>query len=487
MCKRILLSVLIASSAFFPAFPQTDARESYEKFRQQVLGQYDDFRNEANRRYADFLRQAWEAYQQEPAIPKPKDEKQPPVVMPDKDRDKPVEDKPVTIEEVVSPPEPQPQPQPIAPVREQPNVEERTVAFSYCHTECKVRFPTRCTLSLAKCDKHALADAWGKLSATDYDNTIKDCLELRERYRLCDWAYLQLLHLMAETCLGKTNEATLLTAFIFSQSGYDMKLGLAGGNVCLLFASRHMIYDMGYFKVNGKQYYPLEPSKGGMLICDAVFPEGKPLDLTITRTMSLSFDATTPRIIKSKRFPEVNASVSTNRNLMNFYNSFPSSMTDNDFMTRWAIYANSPMDEETKKQLYGCIAPSVAGLSAKEATERLLNFVQTGFEYEYDDKVWGQDRAFFAEETLFYPYCDCEDRSILFSRLVRDLLGLKVVLVYYPGHLATAVKLEENVAGDYMVIGNDRFTVCDPTYIGAPVGRTMPGMDNQTARVIMLH
>ena len=145
------------------------------------------------------------------------------------------------------------------------------------------------------------------------------------------------------------------------------------------------------------------------------------------------------------------------------------------------------MDEETKRQLDGGSAPSVAGLSAKEATERLLNFVQTGFEYEYDDKVWGQDRAFFAEETLFYPYCDCEDRSILFSRLVRDMLGLKVVLVYYPGHLATAVKFEENVAGDYMVIGNDRFTVCDPTYIGAPVGRTMPGMDNQTARVIMLH
>ena len=89
--------------------------------------------------------------------------------------------------------------------------------------------------------------------------------------------------------------------------------------------------------------------------------------------------------------------------------------------------------------LYTPLREQLAGLDKKEAAERLLNFVQTAFVYEYDEKVWGHDRAFFAEETLFYPYCDCEDRSILFSRLVRDLLGLDAVLVYYPGHLATAV------------------------------------------------
>lgn len=95
------------------------------------------------------------------------------------------------------------------------------------------------------------------------------------------------------------------------------------------------------------------------------------------------------------------------------------------------------------------------------------------------------DRAFFAEETLFYPYCDCEDRFILFSRLVRDLLGLDVMLVYYPGHLATAVAFGEEVKGDCLLLDGRKFTVCDPTYIGAPVGRTMPGMDNAEATVIL--
>ena len=116
--------------------------------------------------------------------------------------------------------------------------------------------------------------------------------------------------------------------------------------------------------------------------------------------------------------------------------------------------------------------------------------MQTAFIYEYDDKVWGGDRAFFAEESLHYPYCDCEDRSILFTRLVRDLLGLKCVLVYYPGHLASAVQFTDSEAlakgGDYINVNGSKFVIADPTYIGAPVGSTMPDMDNASAKVILL-
>ena len=118
----------------------------------------------------------------------------------------------------------------------------------------------------------------------------------------------------------------------------------------------------------------------------------------------------------------------------------------------------------------------------------LLNWVQTCFVYGYDDQVWGKDRAFFPAETLYYPYSDCEDRSILFSRLVRDLLGLDVLLLYYPGHLATAVCVDEGqLRGDYLLYNNRKFMVCDPTYINAPAGATMPKMNNNEAKVILLN
>ena len=144
------------------------------------------------------------------------------------------------------------------------------------------------------------------------------------------------------------------------------------------------------------------------------------------------------------------------------------------------------MSEQTKSSLYPRLRAAIAGKSQREAANVLLNFVQKAFDYGYDEKIWGQDRAFFAEETLYYPYSDCEDRSILFSRLIRDLLDLDVVLVYYPGHLATGVHFDEDGPGDYLTVGGCRYIICDPTYIGAPVGRSMPNLEDAAVQAILL-
>ena len=58
--------------------------------------------------------------------------------------------------------------------------------------------------------------------------------------------------------------------------------------------------------------------------------------------------------------------------------------------------------------------------------------------------------------------------------------------MHYPGHLATAIHFDDDVPGDYISYEGEKFTVCDPTYIGARVGRTMPDMDNAEAEIILL-
>ena len=77
----------------------------------------------------------------------------------------------------------------------------------------------------------------------------------------------------------------------------------------------------------------------------------------------------------------------------------------------------------------------------------------------------------------------------MFTRIIRDLLDLKRILIYYPGHLASAVELTEgHNVGDYIECKGHRYYISDGTIIGygAPVGQTMRGMDNQTAKVIIL-
>lgn len=483
---RHLFALLVISSIPLVSHAQADKfRKQYDEFKRHAMQQYNDFRNKANKDYADFLKKAWEQYGAQPPVPKPKDDTIPPVVLPKEDEDKPIDTKPVPIKDVITSPTPEPQPKPIEPIHEQPQ-EDTAVDFSFYGTVCKVRYNEDLKFSLADCNNISVSKAWEILSSDSCNNTIRDCLSVRKNLKLGDWAYLNMLNSFAKKVLGDTNEATLLTAYIYCQSGYKMRLATAKEKLYLLYASKYSIYNVMYYEIGGEKFYPLNCKEEVVYACDADFPKEQPLSLQMVSAQNLAFSASNMRTLVSKRYPQLSIQVQVNKNLVDFYNNYPVSEVGDNFMTRWAMYANTPMEKEVKQSLYPALREQISGLSDKEAVERLLNWVQTAFVYEYDNKVWGYDRAFFAEETLYYPYCDCEDRSILLTRLVRDLLGLKCILIYYPGHLASAVCFNEQVNGDYILLNGKRFTVCDGTYIGAPVGKTMPEMDNKTATVILL-
>ena len=161
---------------------------------------------------------------------------------------------------------------------------------------------------------------------------------------------------------------------------------------------------------------------------------------------------------------------------------------DENFMTRWATLAEYPFEQQVKDSLVTKMKQKVAGMSQFEAVQQILWWVQTGFKYEYDEKVWGYDRAFCPEETLFYPYADSEDRSILLARLVRDVVGIDVVLIYYStDHLAAAVDFTDAVVvGDFLKLEDRRFIICDPSYIGGHVGETMPTMKNSETTIVQV-
>ena len=465
-----------------------DFDEIYSSFRQQAKEEYNNFRRQCNKEYAEFMEQTWRQFHGLlPKAPPIKDKPVPP--MPYDGGEEEIKDKQLPYVDIVPIVPPTPQPKPVEPIKEQPQPVDERFAFRFYGTEGKVRLGNDMRFTLSGTSETDVADAWRRLSGErKLDNVIRDCLELRIRHGLCDWAYLQMLQELGnQFCGADTNEATMLTAYLYCQSGYKMRLGRGKSRrLYLMVASRHSIYGIPYFQIEGEDFYPLDCEENGLYICEATFPKEQPLSLWITQETKLADRPSDVRTLKAERYPQVTATIRENRNLIDFYNSYPTSQVGENFMTRWAMYANTPLAQGVKEALYPSLRNAIQGKSPHEAADMLLNFVQTAFVYEYDDKVWGNDRAFFAEETLYYPYADCEDRSILFSRLVRDLLGLKVVLVYYPGHLATAVHFTDQVSGDYILLNGQRFTVCDPTYIDAPVGATMPDMDNSGAKIILL-
>lgn len=506
--------ILLSFAVLLPTYGQgRNSFEEYKKKKNTEFNNYskkkkkdfEDYRRKRNEEFAEYLRKTWIGKKSNPKVDRPKDEQKPPVIF-DNETPVPVAPTPVPFDEVIPAPKPEPQPQPIEPIKEvpapkpTPSPEPKpspkpeptkpvmpTQKFSLYGTEAAVRFDKSKAFRLPDISENSVADAWLKLSGDDYTNIVVDCLNLRKELKLGDWAYLTMIGKMAESLLGKeTNESTLLTAFVYSQSGYKMRLANDNGKLRMLYASKHMIYDHPFFNIDGDYFYCFGASPQSLKVADTKYPNEKPLSLVLYDQPKFGYVQGGKKTRKSRKYPEVVTNVAVNTNLLDFYTDYPASILGDNVVTKWAVYGNMPLSEDVKKQLYPSLKAAILNCSKKDAVEKLLNYVQTGFEYEYDDKVWGQDRPFFAEESLHYPYCDCEDRAVLFSRLVRDLVGLDVILVFYPGHLASAVEFPGDVSGDYIDYNGRKFTVCDPTYIGAPVGLTMPNMDNATAKVILL-
>lgn len=467
-----------------------DLNANFDDFNQSMQQDFENFRNQINEAYANFLREAWKQFDADAPIPQPKEKDVPPVIKPqeDKPQPRPREDRVLPIKPVVvTIPKAEPQPEPIEPIEEQPKGDAtQYVDFTVFGTQCRIRFGDEERFRLPAVNKDAIADLWVRLATPAYNNTLHDCLQLRRDHQFSDWAYLHLLDSASQACLGKGNEATLLMAYLYCQSGYKMRMGIADNRLFMLFGSKHVLFNRSYYTIGDCYYYPYGGNAEKLYICEVPFPQEQPLSMLLPQEQRFDYKASAPRSLKSAAFPKVLVEATVNKKALSFYASYPPSMINENQQTLWAMYANMPMPKAISQTFMAAMKEKIAGLSQLEAMERLLNFVQTAFVYEYDDKVWGYDRAFFPEETLYYPYCDCEDRSILLSRMVRDLLGLRCVLIHYPGHLAMAVQFTDDVKGDCIMLQGEKFTVCDPTYIGAHVGETMPGMNNAEAKAILL-
>lgn len=455
--------------------------EIFKQFKQQQIESYKDFRKEANQKYIEFMRGKWDWFSSETSIKDIENDIKPMPApsAPDKEEIKGLKKEVLEHGKVVNAYRKQKeQPHPLMPITENGQATQ-TFQFQAYGTKMEVRLQSGEKYKLNSAAENDVADMWMYLSSKSFNNMLHDCLQLREEHNLCDWAYLNILKALSQQYYGEnTNEAVVMQAFLFNQSGYKTRIGRSKTNrLYMLVASPNTIYEKPYFKIKEEVFYPLDYQESGLYVFAHEYPEEKELNLSLEKVPIFDMATSDAHTLKSKAADSLSIDLKFNSNLMDFYYSYPQSHIHNDEMTKWTIYASTPLSESVKKQLYPILKSKIEGKTDVEAANLLIGFVQTAFEYQLDEVVWGKDHPFFPEETLFYPFSDCEDRAALFSNLIRDLLGLNTVLLYYPGHLAMAVKFNEQVEGKTFLIDNGEYTYCEPTCSSyVPVGWCPPNL-----------
>ena len=366
-----------------------------------------------------------------------------------------------------------PQPKPKAKPAVQSSLQKEfypSVAINYCNTKLYIDASMKGVINITSSQECAVADGYEALCRSNYKPLIANCQQAQKDFRLNDWGVFLFVKTAAEALCNDENSCIVMQQFLLNELGYRAKMARRGDrNQLLLFvATDCMVYGHPYFTKEGLNYYNINGTEAcTFYMCNQDSKKAKtPVAMRLNNVPALNSGVVSRQ--RTNKAGNVSVSVNVSKSLMDFYASMP--------QCDYGVYAKAPVAGSLAQEVLGALRPLVQGKSEVDAANLLLNFVQTGFKYATDEEQFGFEKPFFVEELFYYPACDCEDRSVLFGWLVRELLGLDVVYLDYPNHIATAVQFKGDVKGDFLTVDGKRYTVCDPTYIGASIGMTMPNL-----------
>ncbi len=460
------------------------AQNDFNAWKMQQLNEFSDYKTKQDKEFAGFLKATWvelDTLKGKPLLEKRK------IITPPKapktELKKSSAKKPILVKLPPQKPIPKPSPKPQQIINQpvkghiiEVNNFGIPLIFPY---DKKIRQPLR-----GRINKDTISQQWSLLAKSEYEPLLKQLQSSKQQLKLNDWAYAVLINKVAEKLYPeRKNEQALFSWFVLIKSGYKARIAFKNRRIYLLLASQQKIYSTTYLTYDKTKYYALDFDGGKQPRLHKVFTydanykgSDQALDMQLPQLMATGLSEQKRDLEFKYANKQYKINSNTNKYLIDFMSTYP--------QVHWGVFFNSQLNNSTRQQIIEQFRPLVKGLTEQEALNLLLRFVQTSLTYATDDKQFGYENPLFAEETLFYPASDCEDRAILFAWLVQELLALDVVGLHYPGHIATAVKLNMPIDGDSITYQGNKYLIADPTYINANIGTTMPQHKNSKVEFV---
>ena len=467
------------------------AESDYEKWRSQTLNDFQTYLDENDKAFIQFLQQKWQPVTVDPARqpdPEPK-----PVTPPQAPQPAPVAGKkPSDPTPKVSLPTPEPvKAPPVAvtppakpPVAAVPPLKsgQQQASFDfYGHAIAVPYHPQFRRNYNGGLNSKNIAAYWQQLAGSPHKETVTALQQQAQQLQLNDWGTAKLIDEFVRHLHRDTSSRQLTSWFLLVKAGYDARVAY-DQRIHLLMTSDQELFGVNFFRLNNKRYYavtlndqPLKPGK--VFTYDGQHEEGKRV-LDFSNPTRFAVGGAEKERVLSFRAGQQDYKIRIlyPEQYVRYFSSFPQLSLPN--------YFRAGLPAVTTDSLLSQLRPVVAGQTELEAVNRLLRFVQTAFAYKTDEDQFGSENYLFPLETLHYPFSDCEDRAALFAWLTETLLGLDVVILDYPGHVATAVAFSNEVSGDSVRYNNKRYVVADPTFINANSGMAMPQFASTQPKII---
>jgi len=315
-----------------------------------------------------------------------------------------------------------------------------------------------------------------------FQATVNSISDFSSEKQLNGWSQLQFIQTVASNRFRNSNSMVLFTWMALIHTGFLARVCYSNNEVFLMVPFNVKTYlpyieadegDLNYYLI----LFPGQEFSEGKVKSYEKYQHPAPL-----QELSL-YVKTLPQLGNSK----INKILIWNKdiiplviskNLIDFYASYP----DCDL----TVPGNTPLSAGLLKSLDTYFLPKFAGKSDIEKVNTLLGFIQFAIQYQTDEQQFGRENYLFPEETLFYPFADCEDRVSLMVQLVNRYTGLPSIGLSYPGHVSMAVAFKISPGGANVSVSGKIYWVCDPTFLGSTGGMVMPAFRNVNPEIIEL-
>jgi len=278
-----------------------------------------------------------------------------------------------------------------------------------------------------------------------------------------DMAYLLFTQKVCKSIFGSIQTAKLLEYTILKRKGYNTLLGYSSNDVTVYGYLDFNVLNNTFINYQGLVYTDLSFAQN-METCEEQLLE----KISVGRAI----------LINEKRPPFYNALEKKYKlhfnhdNTTYFYNGvlnqslalYYQELPDIEF---GPIYLNYQLSDKAKSSLVNEIKSDLEGRSAMAKIDFLLSFAQQAFAYKKDIEAIGKEKFAFPEEVLSNNFADCEDKSVFFAYMAREVFQMQsIALIYFQQHHLNVAVAINSKDGYNFVFNNQKYIVCEPSGIG---------------------
>lgn len=288
-------------------------------------------------------------------------------------------------------------------------------------------------------------------------------------YQMDDLAYVLFSQKVASEFFSDPNLAKLFQYQLLKEKGLKVLLGYNEEQLTVYGRFLYSLANVTEVSFHNQQYSDLSFSQN-LALCEEHLIEfsGGQKDLEINQHRAPLFDAQKTSYYFKTEFNGISYDFegTLNQSLISYYRDLPS-------ITFGEIYLNYHLSDAAYKQLIGDLKKAVKKMPNRMQIDFLLHFTQVVIPYKTDKYLVGKEKFAFPEEVLGNKAGDCEDKSVLFAYLVKEVLQLpSLALVYVnQNHLNVAVAVSGTQYN--FIHNNQKYIVCEPSGPGLQAGENV--------------